>query len=77
MKRKHTLSPEQYSIIAVHTRFGIKRVLLFSQEIIRAEWRADTVRIAVFEKQVALVAAQDRTICSRQPKSSKISEVIW
>ncbi len=44
VKRKRTLSPEQYSIIAVHTPFGIRKVLLFSQEIIRAEWLADKPR---------------------------------
>ena len=45
MKRKRTLSPEQqYSIIVVHTRFGIRKVLLFSQEIIKAEWLADKPR---------------------------------
>ena len=34
-------APEQYSIIAVHTRFGIRKVLPFSQEIIKAEGLAD------------------------------------
>ena len=43
-KRKRTLSPEQYSIIAVHTRFGVRRVLMFSKDVLTAEWLADKPR---------------------------------
>ena len=39
-KRKRTLSPVQFQILAVHTRKGMTRVLLFSKEIIKAEARS-------------------------------------
>ena len=48
-KRMRILSPEQYQIIAVHTRRGVRKVLLFSQEIIKAEWLADEHQAAVYE----------------------------
>ncbi len=43
-KRRRTLSPDQFEIRDVHTRKGITKVLLFSQEIIKAEWLADKPR---------------------------------
>ena len=43
-KRKRLLSPEQYQILAVHTRSGVTQVLLFSKDILRAELRADAPR---------------------------------
>jgi hypothetical protein len=43
-KRLRTLSPEQYQIIAVHTRRGIRRVLMFSKDILTAEFLADKPR---------------------------------
>ena len=48
-KRMRILSPEQYQIIAVHTRRGVRKVLLFSQEIIKAEWLADEHAAAVHD----------------------------
>ena len=39
-KRLRTLAPEQYEILAVHTRRGITRVLLFSKAILKAEFEA-------------------------------------
>jgi len=43
-KRKAGLAPEQFEIREVRTRKGITKVLLFSMEIIRAEWLADKPR---------------------------------
>jgi hypothetical protein len=34
-KHKRLLSPEQYQIVAVHTRRGVKQVLLFSKDILK------------------------------------------
>jgi hypothetical protein len=34
-KYKRLLSPEQYQIVAVHTRRGVKQVLLFSKDIVK------------------------------------------
>ena len=34
------LAPEQYQILAVHTRRGMTRVLLFSKSILQAEFDA-------------------------------------
>ena len=36
-KLKGLLSPERYQIVAVHTRRGVKQVLLFSKDILKAE----------------------------------------
>ena len=36
-KRKRELTPEQYQLMAVHTRKGVTLVLMFSKEIARAE----------------------------------------
>jgi len=36
-KRKRLLSPQQYQILDVHTRRGVKQVLLFSKDILKAE----------------------------------------
>jgi hypothetical protein len=36
-KRRRTLSPEQFQIIAVHTRKGMTKALLFSKAISKAE----------------------------------------
>ena len=43
-KRLRTLSPDQFEIREVRTRKGMTKVLLFSQEIIKAEWLADKPR---------------------------------
>jgi hypothetical protein len=43
-KRRRMLSPDQFEIRDVHTHKGITKVLLFSQEIIKAEWLADQPR---------------------------------
>jgi hypothetical protein len=34
-KLKGLLSPERYQIVAVHTRRGVKQVLLFSKDIVK------------------------------------------
>ena len=39
-KRLHTLAPNQFQILAVHTSKGMIEVLLFSKEIIKAEARS-------------------------------------
>ena len=43
-KRLRTLSRDQFEIREVRTRKGMTKVLLFSQEIIKAEWLADKPR---------------------------------
>jgi hypothetical protein len=43
-KRRRTLSPEQFEIREVRTRKGMSKVLLFSKEILLAEWLADKPR---------------------------------
>jgi hypothetical protein len=39
-KRLHTLAPDQFQILALHTSKGMTKVLLFSKEIIKAEARS-------------------------------------
>jgi hypothetical protein len=43
-KRRRTLAPEQYHILAVHTRKGITHVIMFSKDILKTEWKADAPR---------------------------------
>ena len=43
-KRRRTLAPEQYQVLAVHTRKGITHVIMFSKDILEAEWKADAPR---------------------------------
>ncbi len=43
-KRLRVLSPEQYQILAAHTRRGVRKVLLFSKHVLAAEWLADKPR---------------------------------
>jgi hypothetical protein len=43
-KRRRTLAPEQYHILAVYTRKGMTHVILFSKDILKAELRADAPR---------------------------------
>ena len=45
-KRRRTLAPEpeQYHILAVHTRKGITHVIMFSKDILKAEWKTDAPR---------------------------------
>ena len=45
-KRRRTLSPAQYEILAVQSPWGVTRVLLFSKEIARAEAKALSERLA-------------------------------
>ena len=42
--RRRTLAPEQYQILGVHTPKGMTRVILFSKDILKAEWKADAPR---------------------------------
>ena len=35
--RRRTLGPEQYQVLAVHTRKGITHVIMFSKDIFKAE----------------------------------------
>jgi hypothetical protein len=42
--RRRTLAPEQYQILTVHTPKGMTRVILFSKDILKAEWKTDTPR---------------------------------
>jgi hypothetical protein len=39
-ERKRDLKPEQYQLMAVHAREGVKLVLMFSKDIARAEAKA-------------------------------------
>jgi hypothetical protein len=39
-KRMRYLKPEQYQLMAVHTRRGVTRVLMFSKSILRVEFEA-------------------------------------
>ena len=41
-KRRRTLAPEQYQVLAVHTRKGITHVIMFSKNILKAEVKAPT-----------------------------------
>ena len=43
-KRRCTLAPEQYHILAEHTRKGITHVIMFSKDILKAELKADAPR---------------------------------
>ena len=42
--RRRTLAPEQYQILGVHTPKGMTRVILFSKDILKAEWNANAPR---------------------------------
>ena len=39
--REHLLSPDQYEIVDVRTRSGVRRALLFPKAILQAEFAAD------------------------------------
>jgi hypothetical protein len=43
-KRKRGLQPEQYQVVPVVTRRGLRNVLLFSNDVLRAEFEADKPR---------------------------------
>jgi hypothetical protein len=43
-KRKRMLAPEQFQICEARTRSGMRKVLLFSKDILLAEWLADKPR---------------------------------
>jgi hypothetical protein len=60
-KRRRTLSPEQFEIREVRTRKGITKVLLFSTEIIRAEWLADKPRRDRLAKKRKRLRASKKT----------------
>jgi hypothetical protein len=40
-KRRHSLSPDQFEIVEVQTTRGTSRALLFSKDILVAEWLAE------------------------------------
>ena len=42
--RRRMLAPEQYQILAVHRPKGMTRVILFSKDILKAEWKTDMPR---------------------------------
>jgi len=39
-KRQRLLSPDQYEIVDVRTSQGVKRAMLFTKAILKAEWEA-------------------------------------
>jgi hypothetical protein len=39
--REHLLSPDQYELVDVRTRFGVRRALLFPKAILQAEFAAN------------------------------------
>ena len=43
-KRKRGRQPEQYQVVPVITRRGLRNVLLFSNDVLRAEFEADKSR---------------------------------
>ena len=43
-KRKRGLRPDQYQVVPVVTRRGLRDVLLFSNDVLRAEGEADKPR---------------------------------
>ena len=43
-KRTRGLQPEQYQVVPVVTRRGLRNVLLFSNDVLRAEFEADKPR---------------------------------
>jgi hypothetical protein len=43
-KRQRLLSPEQYEIVEVRARRGMRPVMLFSKALLQAEWDADAPR---------------------------------
>ena len=52
-KRKRLLSPEQYQILAVHTRRGLTHVIMFSKDILRAEDALASKRAQWWEERQA------------------------
>ena len=42
--RRRTLAPEQYQILTVHTPEGMMRVILFSKDILKTEFKTDAPR---------------------------------
>jgi hypothetical protein len=53
-KRAVTLSPEQYQFVTVQTSRGTSRAMLFSKEILKAEWEAN----APFREALAIKRAR-------------------
>src|SRR3974377_104399 len=43
-KRRRTLAPEQYHILAVHTPKGRPHVIMFSKDILKAELKTEAPR---------------------------------
>jgi hypothetical protein len=53
--REHLLSPDQYELVDVRTRSGVRRALLFPKAILQAEFAANATvrqRMAIKRKQL-------------------------
>jgi hypothetical protein len=61
-KRLQLLSPDQYELLAVHTRKGVKRVMLFSKAIVQAESNASELDKASQVEDDLLIAAGPATL---------------
>ena len=45
--RAHLLSPDQYELVDVRTRSGVRRALLFPKAILQAEFEANREALAI------------------------------
>ena len=45
--REHLLSPDQYELVDVRTRSGVRRALLFPKAILQAEFEANREVLAI------------------------------
>jgi hypothetical protein len=61
-KRSRSLSPEQFQIVTVHTRRrGATRVMLFSKDILKAEFEADRPQRDALAAKRAQLAGPERS----------------
>jgi hypothetical protein len=49
--REHLLSPDQYELVDVRTRSGVRRALLFPKAILQAEFEANRDVLATMREQ--------------------------
>ena len=49
--REHQLSPDQYELVDVRTRSGVRRALLFPKAILQAEFEANRDVLATMREQ--------------------------
>jgi hypothetical protein len=72
-RRQQMLSPDQYEIVGVRTRYGLRRAMLFPKAILQAEFEANRERLAMKRerwraKRAATPQAVQRVTCTSLPR---------